>query len=133
MLSRIQLIRNIGQFDSVNGGSAIALTKLALIYPENGRGKTTLSAILRSLGAGNPTPTQIAERKRLSAAHDPHVVMQPASGGTLQFQNGAWTQTLPNLAVFDDVSRGMCGRPAGFKWTAGRFGGGSTAVMCPAA
>jgi hypothetical protein len=28
--------------------------------------------------------------------------------------------------------RDMCGRPAGFKWTAGRFGGGSTAVMCPA-
>ncbi len=44
MLSRIQLIRNIGQFDSVNGGAAIALTKLALIYAENGRGKTTRPA-----------------------------------------------------------------------------------------
>ena len=101
MLSRIQLIRNIGQFDSVNGGASIALPKLVVVYAENGRGKTTLSAILRSLGTGNPTP--ITERKRLSATHEPHVVMQSAAGMAVSFQNGAWTQTLPNLAVFDDV------------------------------
>jgi wobble nucleotide-excising tRNase len=101
MLSRIQLIRNIGQFDSVNGGASLALPKLAVIYAENGRGKTTVSAILRSLGTGDPTP--ITERKRLSATHDPHVVMQAAGGATINFQNGAWSQTLPNLAVFDDV------------------------------
>ena len=100
MLSRIQLIRNIGQFDSVNGVASIALPKLTVVYAENGRGKTTLSAIMRSLGSGNPAP--ITERKRLSATHDPHVVMQLA-GGAITFQNGAWTQTLPNLAVFDDV------------------------------
>lgn len=101
MLSRIDLIRNIGQFDSVVLGATIRWPKLALIYAENGRGKTTLSAILRSLGSGNPAP--IAERKRLSASHGPHVVIQLASGGTLRFQDGAWTQSLPNLAVFDDV------------------------------
>jgi wobble nucleotide-excising tRNase len=101
VLSRIQLLRNVGQFDSVSAGTSMVLPKLTAIYAENGRGKTTLSAILRSLGTGDPAP--IMERKRLSATHEPHVVMQPASGGTLQFQNGAWTQTLPNLAVFDDV------------------------------
>jgi wobble nucleotide-excising tRNase len=101
VLSRIQLIRNIGQFESVNSGASIALPRLTVIYAENGRGKTTLSAILRSLGSGDPTP--IAERKRLNAAHDPHVVMQPANGTAINFQNGAWTQTLPNLTVFDDL------------------------------
>lgn len=101
MLSRIQLIRNIGQFDSVNGGASIALPKLTVIYAENGRGKTTLSAILRSLGTGNPAP--IAERRRLSATYDPHVVMQSVEATTINFQSGAWTQTLPNLAVFDDT------------------------------
>jgi wobble nucleotide-excising tRNase len=101
MLSRIQLIRNIGQFDSVNGATPNALPKLTLVYGENGRGKTTLSAILRSLGTGNPIP--IEERRRVSSSSGPHVVVQPVSGGVLQFQNGAWTQTLPNLAVFDDV------------------------------
>ncbi len=101
MLARIQLIRNVGQFDSVNGGAAIALPKLTVIYAENGRGKTTLSAILRSLGSGDPVP--ITERKRLNATQTPHIVMQPTTGPVIHFQNDAWTQTIPNLAVFDDV------------------------------
>lgn len=101
VLSRIQLIRHVGQFESVSAASAPTLPKLTLIYAENGRGKTTLSAILRSLGSGDPAP--IAERKRLNASHDPHIVIEPVGGGTLQFQNGSWTQILPNLAVFDDV------------------------------
>jgi wobble nucleotide-excising tRNase len=49
VLERIQLLRNVGQFDSVNAGANIPLTRLSLIYAENGRGKTTLAAILRSL------------------------------------------------------------------------------------
>ena len=72
-----------------------------MIYAENGRGKTTLSAVLRSLQTGDPAP--ITERVRLTASQLPHVVMQPATGSVVSFQNGAWTETLPNLAVFDDV------------------------------
>lgn len=101
MLSRINIIRNIGQFESVTVSASVTFPKLTVIYAENGRGKTTLSAILRSLGTGNPVP--ITERKRLSATHDPHVVIQPTSGAAINFQNGAWTQTFPNIAVFDDV------------------------------
>lgn len=100
VLSRINIIRNIGQFDSVNVPASVTFPKLTVIYAENGRGKTTLAAILRSLGRGDAAP--ITERKRLGAAHDPQVVMQPATGSPFNFQNGAWTQTLPNLAVFDD-------------------------------
>jgi hypothetical protein len=101
VLERIRLIRNIGKFDSVSACANIALPKLTLIYAENGRGKTTLSAILRSLGSSDPIP--IFERKRLSASQPPHVVVQPAVGSAINFQGGAWTQTFPNLAVFDDV------------------------------
>jgi hypothetical protein len=75
MIDRIQLIRNIGQFDSVSSGSQIPLKKLTLVYAENGRGKTTLAAVLRSLGSGDPVP--IIERQRLAAANPPHVVLTP--------------------------------------------------------
>ena len=47
----MSLVRNIGQFDSVSSGNQILLSPLSLIYAENGRGKTTLAAILRSLRA----------------------------------------------------------------------------------
>ena len=100
MLDRIPLIRNVGQFDSVSDGANVPLSKLTLIYAENGRGKTTLSAILRSLGSGDPAP--ISERQRLSTSQPPHVVVQPIVGPAINFQGGSWTQTIPNLAVFDD-------------------------------
>jgi len=102
MINRLRLLRNIGQFDSVDSGSTIPLARLTLVYSENGRGKTTLAAILRSLATGDPMP--IAERKRLAAQHLPHVVLE--CGGTTPtavFENNSWNRTMPDLVVFDDV------------------------------
>lgn len=102
MICRIRLLRNIGQFDSVDAAATIALTRFALIYAENGRGKTTLAAVLRSLASGDPLP--IIERRRLAAAHPPHVVLDCDGGPPdAMFQDGAWNRTLPHLALFDDV------------------------------
>lgn len=101
MINRIQLLRNVGQFDSVNGAANITLTRLTLIYAENGRGKTTLAAILRSLGTNDPV--HIAERRRLGAAETPHVVLDCIGGPpAAMFQNNAWNRAVPSVAVFDD-------------------------------
>ena len=107
-LDRIQLLRNVGQFDSVNDGAHLALTRLTLIYAENGRGKTTLSAILRSAGSGNAQ--LVEERRRLGAQHPPHLVLASRVGPPLVFQNGAWSTTLPEIVVFDDhfVAQNVC-------------------------
>lgn len=107
VIERFQLLRNVGQFDSVNAGAHIPFAKLALIYGENGRGKTTLAAILRSLNSGDPE--LITERQRLGSAHPPHIVVS-ADGTALTFQNGAWSGTLPDIAVFDDafVAANVC-------------------------
>jgi wobble nucleotide-excising tRNase len=102
MINSIQLLRNIGLFDSVNAGAHIPLARVTLLYAENGRGKTTLAAILRSLATGDPIA--IVERRRLAAQHAPHVVVDCEGGPPLAvFQNNAWNRTLPNLVVFDDV------------------------------
>jgi wobble nucleotide-excising tRNase len=102
MISRIRLLRNIGQFDSVDAAAAITLNRLVLVYAENGRGKTTLAAVLRSLATGDPIP--ITERRRLAAAHPPHVVLECEGGPPdAVFQNGSWNRTLPGLMLFDDV------------------------------
>ena len=102
MINSISLLRNVGQFDSVNSGANIPLARLTLIYAENGRGKTTLAAVLRSLATGDPIP--IAERRRLAAQHPPHVVLD-CSGGppAAMFQNNVWNRVLSNMVVFDDV------------------------------
>lgn len=102
MINRLQLLRNVGLFDSVNAAANIPLARLTLVYAENGRGKTTLAAILRSLATGNAIP--IAERRRLAAQNPPHVVLECTGGPPpATFQNNAWNRTFPNMAVFDDV------------------------------
>ena len=107
MIERIQLLRNIGQFDNVSPPQQVSFTPFSLIYGENGRGKTTIAAILRSLANGEPSLIQ--ERQRLGSQHAPHVVIEHA-GGQLVFQNGAWTQPFDNIAIFDDafVSANVC-------------------------
>lgn len=102
MINRLQLLRNVGQFDNVAAAATIPLTRLTLIYAENGRGKTTLSAILRSLSTGDHV--SVTERHRLAAAHPPHIVVECTGGPPpAMFQNGTWNRTLPDIAVFDDV------------------------------
>lgn len=102
MITSINLLRNIGQYDSVSSGSSLPLNRLTLIYAENGRGKTTLASILRSLGTGDPLP--IAERTRLSATNPPHVVLDCVGGPpSAMFQNNAWNRSVGDIVVFDDV------------------------------
>lgn len=102
MIRSLNLIRNVGRFDSVTNGAEHPFAQLTLIYAENGRGKTTLSAILRSLATGDPVP--ISERRRLAAQHPPHVIISCAGNPPdAMFQNGAWNRTLPDVVIFDDV------------------------------
>lgn len=109
MIRHINLLQNIGTFDSDCPGERLRLEKTTFVYAENGRGKTTLSAILRSLASGDPQP--ILERKRLGSTHPPRIILkrleQPSS---LKFENNGWTNTLPELKIFDDtfVDENVC-------------------------
>jgi len=102
VINVVRLLRNIGQFDSVDSAANIPLARLTVVYSENGRGKTTLAAVLRSLATGDPIP--ITERRRLAAQHPPHVVLE-CSGGppAAVFENNIWNRTVPDIVVFDDV------------------------------
>lgn len=101
MIRKFNLLRNIGQFDSVNVPQTAQHQRLTLIYAENGRGKTTLTAILRSYATGDPLP--IRERRRLGATHPPHIVLDCAADPQpAVFQNDAWSRTRDNIAIFDD-------------------------------
>ena len=101
MIQNIKLIRNVGMFDSDSGAANVDLGKLVLIYAENGRGKTTLTSILRSLATNEPR--FVEERSRLGAQNPPHICFNAAGQPTsVMFQNGVWTRTLPHMKIFDD-------------------------------
>jgi wobble nucleotide-excising tRNase len=101
MINGFRLLRNIGQFDSV-AAAGHTFQSLTLVYAENGRGKTTLSAMLRSLATNRPD--LILERHRLAAPHPPEVIIDCTGGPPpAMFQNGTWNRHLPTLAIFDDL------------------------------
>ncbi len=100
MINRIRLMRNIGKFDSVDAGATLPLGRTTLIYSENGRGKTTIASILRSLSTGDPIP--IAERTRLGAQNPPHVVIETDGQPHYVFQDNGWSRSMPEITIFDD-------------------------------
>ena len=102
MIQHIRLLRNIGTFDSESNIASVPLGKVVLIHGENGRGKTTLAAVLRSLGTGEATP--INERRRLGSILPPHMIFEcEGDPSIVKFENEAWNRTLSELKIFDDL------------------------------
>ncbi len=101
MIRRFQLIRNCGRFGSYAAQGNEDLAPYSLIYAENGFGKTTLCAILRSLSTGEPE--HIIERTRFGSQHPPYLVIELGDGlGTSVFENSQWSILFPDILIFDE-------------------------------
>ena len=99
MLSKIIVVKRIGRF---NSGSAVPLWKQTIIYGDNGRGKTTLTAILRSLQMNDPQ--RIIERHTLGESEPPQAsFLATASSSPLIFNGTQWSQSYPLLEIFDSA------------------------------
>lgn len=97
-LNKIISIKNTGRFQNCSASGDVSLKAQNLVFAENGRGKTTLCAILRSLQSGDPA--HIQGRKTLGYAEEPEVHIL-TEGGPVNFTDGAWDSVVPKLAVFD--------------------------------
>lgn len=98
MLQRVIRVKSIGRFQNCSATGDVTFRRYTLLFAENGRGKTTLCAILRSLCAN--APDIIAGRKTLGNA-DPPMVELLLSTGTVRFENGAWSAAFSDVAIFD--------------------------------
>lgn len=75
------------------------LDRFNLIFAENGRGKTTLCAVLRSLETGKSE--YISERKTLAGNAGQPTANILLHNTNARFQNDNWNITVPQIAVFD--------------------------------
>ena len=100
MIEKFVKIKNLGRFTNYSATGDTSLRKVSEIYGENGRGKTTLTAILRSLRSGEPEA--IAQRKTLGGSGNPHVDLR-VDGALVTFENSAWTATCPTIEIYDPV------------------------------
>ena len=100
MLKKFISIKNVGRFKSYGAVGAVDLKRYNLFFAENGRGKTTLCAILRSLQSG--ASAHVTGRATLGSTDAPEVRLL-ADGATLVFSNAAWSSTVPDIAIFDST------------------------------
>jgi wobble nucleotide-excising tRNase len=100
MLSRIIRLTHIGLFH--NGTpNPLEFGRVTLIYGENGRGKSTLAAVLDS--CARDQPDLILRRSTIDEEHAaPSAELIFATGGAnVAFYNGAWSSSRPELLVLD--------------------------------
>lgn len=96
-LKKITALKHIGRFKSAGiGGGEYA--KFTLFYAGNGRGKTTLCAILRSLQRNNPT--LIKERQTFETIGGQSVKLL-TDGGVVSFEGDTWKTHSPDVEIFD--------------------------------
>ncbi len=101
MLQKILQIENVGRFESYSAKGDLSMKRLALFFGENGRGKTTISAIARSLQRNEPA--LITERATLGSTGKPHVVIR-MNEQSITFKDSAWNTTAPALIeIFDST------------------------------
>lgn len=99
MIEAFQRISGIGLFCDAQEGANLPLERLTLIYGENARGKSTLSAILGSARANDPST--LAERTTIDSSVDPYVSISRSDGGNLTFEKGSWVGDASDFRVFD--------------------------------
>jgi wobble nucleotide-excising tRNase len=100
MLRKIISIKNVGRFLNYSASGDVELKRYTLIFAENGRGKTTLCAVLRSLQSN--APADVLGRTTLGTGDAPEIKLL-LDGGTATFRNGVWSATVPDLAIFDST------------------------------
>ena len=100
MLEKIIAIKNVGRFKNSRAAGDFTFRRFTFIFAENGRGKTTLCAILRSLFTN--TPSLLLGRTTLGSTEPPEAQFL-FGGANISFRNGAWSAAYPNIAVFDGM------------------------------
>lgn len=98
MLKKVIYIENVGKFAACKPVGDVYFRGLTLVFGENGRGKTTLCGILRSVATGDAS--YISERHRLGEEAEPKAELLTDSGVSM-FKGNAWDNCLPGLTVFD--------------------------------
>jgi len=99
MIKKIKQIKSVGRFVNYGASGDVELKRYNLVFGENGRGKTTLCAILRSLQSSDPA--HINGRKTLGVPDVPEISILMDDGDHAIFNNGAWNRPVPEIAIFD--------------------------------
>lgn len=93
------VIRNVGVLKAFDAGASPPLAPLTIFYARNGRGKSTLTAVMRAARDGCSS-TVMARRSLGNNAADPEITLISDNGNRL-FKSGKWQHQRAPIEVFD--------------------------------
>lgn len=103
MLEKIICIDNVGVIKK-GAPKSVDLQKVALIYADNARGKSTLSSLLLACSGANVQ--DVVNRKTVGATTAQKVIFRfnpPGGAFNSEFDGVAWKGAKPNLHVFNQA------------------------------
>ncbi len=102
MIKQIKQIKGIGKFKDFTPDPPIELAGLNIVYGENGKGKSTLGAIFRSISNNN---LDELNRRTTIGSDKKSIVICRDDGSKIAYSSPGqrWSQRIDNLLVFDEV------------------------------
>lgn len=103
MLEKILKLEGVGLFANPLA-KAVELKQATLIYADNGRGKSTLSAVMRACAAADAQA--MAARATIDGLGTTRAQLRfklPTGGTNVTFDGGFWDAAMPTLMVFDQT------------------------------
>lgn len=101
MLEKIVRIDNVGVFKA-GVPAAVSLKKVALLYADNARGKSTLSSLFRACSTADASSVQARRTVGATSAQAVQFLFQAGSKNVLvSFDGTAWSTPVANLHVFN--------------------------------
>jgi len=102
MIDKILKIEEIGRLQKTGGtGDDYRLTRKTMVYAGNTHGKSTLTAILRSLKENDPTI--VNSRLTFGSSRNPLVQLRKASDQkSINFNSSGWSDNFDDIRIFDD-------------------------------
>jgi wobble nucleotide-excising tRNase len=103
VLEKLLKLEGVGLFANPLA-KAVEFKQATLIYADNGRGKSTLSAVMRACAAADSQA--MAARATIGGTGAPRAQLRfklPTGGTNITFDAGAWDAAMPSLLVFDQA------------------------------
>lgn len=99
MIKKILKLQNVGLMRDACASGAVDLGRVTAIYSDNGRGKSTLAAVLRACQLSDAG--RMNARKTIDSGDPPEVDLLLPTGAHVEFKANTWTGSAPAMAVFD--------------------------------
>ena len=102
MIDKILKIEEVGRLQKTGGTSDnYRLTRKTMIYAGNTHGKSTFTAIMRSLKENDPSI--VSSRLTFGSSRNPLVQLRKASDQkSINFNSSGWSDSFDDIRIFDD-------------------------------